>query len=153
MHALGPDFELRYTAEKSATTRLTMLPANTLSLGRQKTIAALVDVYRDADALLLPSRLEGFGLVALEAQACGVPVIATHGSALPEVIEDGVTGLLCPQDDVQAFATAARRLAENPVFWQHMGQAARARVENFFGIEVMVDRYIDIYLEALTSRS
>ena len=81
MHALGPDFELHFTAEESATTRPTMLPANTRAIGWQKTTAALADIYRDADALLFPSRLEGFGLVALEAQACGLPVIATHGSA------------------------------------------------------------------------
>ncbi|RJQ70880.1 MAG: glycosyltransferase family 1 protein [Desulfobacteraceae bacterium] len=153
MQALGPAFELRYTIGKSATSRSYRLPPNTRNLGGPKTTASMVEIYRDADALLLPSRLEGFGLVALEAQACGLPVIATRGSALPEVIEDGVTGILCAQDDVQAFAAAARRLSEDPALCRDMQRAARSRVERYFGSEIMVGRYIEVYHEALRSRS
>jgi glycosyltransferase involved in cell wall biosynthesis len=151
MDELGPAFELRYTAGQSAASRSYKLPPNTRNLGRPKSTAALAKIYSDADALLFPSRLEGFGLVALEAQACGLPVIATHGSALPEVIEDGVTGILCPQDDVQAFAAAARRLSEKNVLWQQMQRAARSRVERYFGNEAMVDRYIALYRSVLIS--
>lgn len=150
MKALGPEFELRYTTGQSPKSRPYRLPSNTRNLGRPKTLSALARIYSEADALIFPSRLEGFGLVALEAQACGLPVIATRGSALPEVIEDGVTGILCPQDDVQTFVAAARRLSEDFELWHQMRLAARSRIEEYFGLELMVERYSEIYCESLS---
>jgi glycosyltransferase involved in cell wall biosynthesis len=102
-------------------------------------------IYQNADALLFPTRLEGLPLAALEAQACGLPVIATEGCSLPEVVEQGVTGILCPQDDVTAFADAAQRMAADPKLWHRMGKAARVRAEAHFNIETMIDRYLAVY--------
>jgi glycosyltransferase involved in cell wall biosynthesis len=105
----------------------------------------LVDIYRDCDALLFPSRLEGFSLVPLEAMACGKPVVAAQTSSLPEIVEDGVTGLLCPKDDIAAFTGACRKLAEDSQVLVSYGQAARSRVEKLFSEKVIVPQYIALY--------
>ncbi len=144
LEQLGPDFELCYTIGRNKRHVCFPLPFNSRCLGRL-TASRLVQAYREADTLLFPSRLEGFGLVAVEAMACGLPVIACNGSALPEIVEDGVTGLLCPKDDVDAFVSAVRHLATDLQYWQVMRHAARQRAEMHFGIGTQVDRYIDLY--------
>lgn len=148
MKQLGPDFELFFTGTVNRGT-----PTNMHSIGKPVGTSELARQYEEADALLFPSRLEGFGLVALEAQACGLPVIATRGSALPEVVEDGVTGLLCPQDNVQAFAEAARKLAADPSLWKQMRQSARKWVEDQYSLDTMIDHYLDTYRTTLMRRA
>lgn len=148
MELLGQDFELRYTADRQGMHKRYHLPPNCLNLGRLST-GSLIPAYQKADALLFPTRLEGFGLVAAEAMACGLPVIATRGSALPEVIADGETGLLCPQDDVRTFARAALRLSTDRELRYAMRKAARRRIGSHFDIESMVKSYLSIYLEIL----
>lgn len=144
--ALGPGFEVRYTAG-------TAFPGianlhRTGALGR----AELREAYRRCDALLFPTRYEGFGLVAAEAMACGKPVIASRCTSLPELVEDGVTGILCPVDDVDAFAAAARRLAAAPEECAAMGSAGRARVLERFTLARMAQEYIALY-RALGARA
>ena len=142
MRRLGEDFELRYTAPRNRRVRL---PVNCRSLGRPDE-QGLREAYLDSDALLFPTRLEGFGQVALEAMAYGLPVISTNGSALPEVVEDGATGILCPQDDSAAFVAAARRLQQQHHLWSSMSTAALAHARRpEFGIAAMVDRYASVY--------
>lgn len=150
MRALGPDFELSYTANTTNNKQPFVLSDNTHCIGRPETATKLANAYRQSDALLFPTRLEGFGLVALEAQACGLPVIATRGSSIPEVVEDGVTGLLCPQDDIQAFSDAARSLAASPEIWQDMRLKARERARQLFSLDTMIDRYLSIYQDCLS---
>lgn len=147
MEALGDDFELRFTGAPNPGRRAG-LPANSVALGKL-TEQELREAYASSDALLLPSRLEGFGQVATEAMASGLPVVATDGSALPEVVEHGVTGLLCPQDDVLAFAGALRKLATDNGLWVRMSAAARARAARDFDISLMLDRYIELYRSIL----
>jgi len=148
LERLGPDFQLLYTAGRGKTTGQERLPTNARCLGTLD-IAQLVAAYQNADALVFPSRLEGFGLSAVEAMACGLPVIASRVSALPEVVEEGVTGLLCPVDDVGAFAAAARKLAESPTLWTQMRQAARERAARHFCDQRMVDDYLTVYRELI----
>ena len=145
MNGLGPDFELTYTASKNPKKRSKNLPAWSGSISYIRNQDEMVHIYQSADALLFPTRMEGLPLAALEAQACGLPVIATNGSSLPEVVEDDATGILCPQDEVSAFAEATRRLATEPGLWLRMGKAARARAETHFSIETMIDRYMAVY--------
>jgi len=145
MRRLMPDFELVYTTSRHSIKLPANKPEGLRVFGNITTPSAMARIYQNADALLFPTRLEGFGLAALEAQACGLPVIATNGSSLPEVVEDGATGILCTQDDVSAFAEAARRLATEPGLWLRMGKAASARAETHFSIETMIDRYIAVY--------
>jgi glycosyltransferase involved in cell wall biosynthesis len=144
MERLGNGFLLQYTADRNGAHTLFRLPPNSACLGR---LAGkdLVRAYQEADALLFPSRLEGLPLVPLEAMACGLPVIAAKTSSLPELVEDGVTGVLCPQDDVAAFAAQIGRLAENPAAWCAMRQTARQRATSRFDERVMVHRYREIY--------
>ena len=149
MQQLGGAFELRFTQGLQHRRSVGRMPANMVSLGRIEDMHQMVECYQSCDALLFPSRLEGFGLAALEAQACGLPVIATQGSSLVDVVEDGRTGLLCPMDDVEAFVAAARRLAKNPTQWREMGEAARQRVATLFSEEQSVAAYIECYRKVL----
>jgi glycosyltransferase involved in cell wall biosynthesis len=78
--------------------------------------------------------------------AHGLPVISTNGSALPEVVADGTTGILCPQDDSAAFVAAARRLEQHHELWFSMSKAAIAHARSpTFSIESMVASYASVY--------
>ncbi|QGU31758.1 glycosyltransferase family 4 protein [Thermochromatium tepidum] len=144
LRELGEEFELVYTADRSGQHRRYPLPSNARCLGRLDA-EGLRAAYTQADALLFPSRLEGFGLVAAEAMACGLPVIAASSSSLPEVVADGETGLLCPVDDVAAFVAAARRLQGDVGLWRTMRLAARERAVALFDEAKQVERYLDLY--------
>lgn len=145
MRELGEDFELHYTGGPAAAQDKSTQPPNMHDMGRLQGDASVVAAMHAADALLFPSRSEGFGLVAAEAMACGLPVIATRGSSLIEVVQDGVTGLLCAQDDVQAFAAAARKLATDTALCASMAHVARQRIESKFSEKIMLNRYELIY--------
>lgn len=145
MSNLGDDFILRYTGNPSPTEWEVDLPSNMFSIGRLNKQHELVEAYTSSDALLFPTRLEGFGLVALEAQSCGLPVIATNCSSLPEVVEDGVTGFLCQQDNIGEFADAARKLRHDRDLWAAMRIAARERAVSCFSEERAIDKYLELY--------
>jgi len=151
MKALGSGFELRLLAGLRGK-ELSGLGENIRQVPRLSDAAAIVSLYRECDALIFPSRLEGFGLVAQEAQACGLPVIASNSSALPEIIRDGETGFLCEQDNIADFVTAARSLANSSERWRAMGKAARSFAEANFSAEVMADRYVAVYRSVLEAR-
>lgn len=142
MEQLGDGFELRI-AGRAQDRILGELPTNVRWLGwldEEK----LVRAYQECDALLAPSRSEGFGYSALEAMACGKPVIATNGTALQEVIEHGISGLLCPENDIAAFVDACRHLASDTQCTINMGQSARHRAVNYFTEAKTISRYISL---------
>ena len=85
--------------------------------------------YRAADVVLVPSRSESFGLVALEAAACGIPVVATAVGGLLNLIEDGKTGFLVPGRDVSGFVRFTRRLLDDSLLAISMGTAAAHRAQ------------------------
>lgn len=145
---LGDDFQLFYTSNAE---QYQPLPKNMIQLPPQKTAQDLANIYRTMDALILPSRLEGFGLVVAEAMACGLPVVITDSSALTELVDHDTTGLLCPQDDVDAFVEAIRLLANNEALQVRMANAAQQRVKQYFKINKMVERYIDVYHNVLSN--
>jgi len=148
MEHLGADFELHYISNRAERPARFHLPANSRYLGRVTT-SQLIKTFQEADALIFPSRLEGFGLVALEAMACGIPVITTQTSALPEIVQDGISGFLCPRDDIDAFTEAARKLFNDPILWQQMRHAARKRAESLFNLEKILYDYLTSYRDIL----
>lgn len=143
MDLLGPGYVLYYTEsfqqKQAAPPHPQMLPIGTPDRD------GLVAAYQSCDILLFPSRVEGFGIVAAEAGACGRPVVTTQATALPEVVDHGVTGLLCPRDDVQSFAAAVTRLAEDPTLRRHMGEAARKRVVANFSYTQLAEGLLAVY--------
>jgi len=108
-----------------------------------------VDWLPHADVFLLPSETESFGLAALEALACGVPVVASRVGGLPEVVEDGVCGFLHPPGAIEELAQSALRLAADDELHARMAAAARARVLARFRLEPAVDRYEAAYRAVL----
>jgi len=106
---------------------------------------ALPELLAPADVFLLASSEESFGLSALEAMACGVPVVATAVGGVPEVVLDGKTGLLARADDPEGYATNLRELLFDRERAQTMGRAARADVAERFGRDQVVSQYESLY--------
>jgi len=99
-----------------------------------------------ADCLVCPSRWgEAAGLVNIEAQACGLPVLASRVGGIPEYIQDGRTGFLFPPEDVQQLAEKIRLLHEDPALRQAMQREARAWAVEGFSFEKRIDNYFDLY--------
>ena len=114
-------------------------------LGRVEDVA---DVLRGADLFLLPTQSESFGLAALEAMACGVPVIATRAGGIPEVVVDGETGVLAEPGAVDAMVDAAVGILKDPQRHERMRTAAVARAGDFTTDKV-VPQYEALYRELL----
>ena len=107
-------------------------------------------LYQSVDVLLFPTVREGFGLAASEAMACGLPVVATNCSSLPELIDEGKGGFLCGLGDVNEFAAKINLLAENKALRQEMGAYNRVKVEEMFTLNRMVSEYKELFEEVLT---
>jgi len=99
-----------------------------------------------------PIAPEPFGRVLAEAMAVGRPVVAARCGGIPEVVEDGVTGLLVPSADVRAFTAAVVRLLEDPVLRQRLGGAGRHRAETRFGIAAHAASVLEVYRAVLEGR-
>jgi N-acetyl-alpha-D-glucosaminyl L-malate synthase BshA len=108
-------------------------------------VAAIETVLPVARLMLLPSDAESFGLAALEAMACGVPVIGTAAGGLPEVVADGACGYLKPVGDVEGMADAALTLLEDPERWRRFSSEARRRAVEEFPTDEIVSRYRQLY--------
>jgi glycosyltransferase involved in cell wall biosynthesis len=108
--------------------------------------------YRQMDILLMPTVREGFSLAVLEAMACGLPVIASNCSSLPEQIDEGKGGFLCPVGDVQSFAEKINLLAESPRLRKEMGKYNRSKVEENFTKAKMLAGYTDLF-ETMLSKA
>jgi glycosyltransferase involved in cell wall biosynthesis len=107
------------------------------------------DLLACMDVFVLPSLGEGISNTVLEAMATGLPVIATRVGGNPELVQDGVTGLLVPVADVPALAAAILALAQDPARCEQMGRAAVQRVTTDFDWERAVSAYLQVYDELL----
>jgi N-acetyl-alpha-D-glucosaminyl L-malate synthase BshA len=116
------------------------------------TVATIEDVLAHVDLLLLPSEIESFGLVALEALSCEVPVIASAVGGLPEVVRDGENGFLRPVGDVDGMAEAALALLRDEDRRRAFGVAGRRWAETQFSQLDVVARYRAIYDRVLGAR-
>ena len=125
------------------------------SLGLEDSVAFigwkdnLTPVMSGWDVFVLPSLDEGFGMAALEAMAGGLPVVASAVGGVPELVEDGRTGLLVPAGNPEALARALRRLLLSADLRRSMGEAGRARARAHFSEERMVLEFSRIYEELL----
>lgn len=113
----------------------------------------IVDYLSVADVLLLPSEQESFGLAALEAMACEVPVIASRVGGIPEVVTDGETGFLSEVGDVEKMANDAARLLADEDLRREMGKRARESAVSRYRTDIVIPQYIDFYNRVLKKRA
>lgn len=107
--------------------------------------------YSAADAVVVPSHYESFGMVALEAMACGAPVVASQVGGLAYLVKDGETGVTVPVDDPKALAEQLALLINDPILREKLGaQAAQAAKD--YAWEKIADRIISVYQDLLASR-
>lgn len=117
-----------------------------LFLGKQEN---LEDLYSISDLMLLLSEKESFGLVLLEAMACGVPSVGTKIGGIPEVIDDGVTGYLSDVGDVEDIAENAVRILANATLHKEFAENAISRVKEHFSSQRIVQQYEDMYKQLI----
>lgn len=116
------------------------------ALGEQDQVVPLLSV---SDLLLLPSAQESFDLAALEAMACGVPVVASRVGGLPEVVEHGVSGFLYPPEDLDSMTGSALALLTDKNLHDRVVEAGLERVHHHFCADLVVPRYVDYYSEII----
>ncbi len=117
-----------------------------LFLGIRRDVPALLGF---SDVFVMSSLWEGLGLVFLEAMACGLPVLATNVSAIPEVVDPTATGILVPPSDDAALAEAMLRLSDDAGLRSQLGEAGHRRVIESFGLEKMVAATLEVYEQVL----
>jgi colanic acid/amylovoran biosynthesis glycosyltransferase len=105
----------------------------------------LPEWYAQADAFCLPTLAEGLGVVLLEAMASGLPVVSTRVMGVPEVVEDGATGLLVSPGRVDELADALERLAASPELCERLGRHGRIRVDTEFALDAATTRLIELF--------
>jgi len=115
-------------------------------LGKQDSVENLLSL---ADLMLMPSEMESFGLAALEAMACGVPVIATRVGGVPDVVRDGVDGYLVDVGDAASLGERLADLANDPAMREEMGREGRERVLERYAVSRLVDDIDKLYRELL----
>jgi len=137
----GPD---RLDAEEFARQR--GLEADVRFTGKQADVASILAC---SDVFILPSSTESFGLAALEAMSYGVPVVASRAGGIPEIIRDGLDGLLAEVGDVNSMAQHVISLIINPQLRVEMGKRAKERAFADFAEDPIVDQYYSIYQRVL----
>lgn len=111
-------------------------------LGTQSEVMELLSL---GDLFLLPSEMESFGLAALEAMACGTPVVASDAGGLPEVIQNGLTGYTCPVGAVPCMIEKSLSILTNPAKHQSMAEAGQLRARTEFGAGKIIPQYTALY--------
>jgi len=125
------------------------LSEKVIFLGVRDDIAAIVSTF---DIFILPSLMEGMGKSLLEAQAMGIPVIATKVGGIPEVVKDGETGILVPARDAHAIAEAAIKLLQDETLRRKFSENAKEWVDYRFSIETMVKDISGLYEQLLSAK-
>ena len=105
---------------------------------------AKLEALGEADMLVHPTREDCFPLVILEAMAAGLPVVSTREGAIPDEVEDGITGILCDKGNPEALADAIETLLQDNTVRERMGAAGRIRYETYFTRGQFEKRMIEI---------
>jgi len=119
----------------------------------------ILDLYQQAHIFLLPSVTaadgdqEGIPVVLMEAQACGLPVVATLHSGIPELVADGKSGFLVPERDADRLAQTLERLIQNPHLWKEMGRHGRNIVEQQYNIKTLNRNLAKIFQNLSNSKT
>ncbi len=108
--------------------------------------------FQRAGLAVLPSHWEGMPNALLEAMACGLPCVATRVSGSEDIIEHGINGLLVEPGDYESMAVALLSLLRDPLRARSYGQAARARIQQYYSLENVTDRYIELYQNIMEER-
>ncbi len=151
--------DLRLTVVDRKEAYLVPALSGELGLGDRVTLTGRVSreelarLYNGHQLLVSPSLYEGFGLPAAEAMACGTPVVATTAGAFPEVIEDGVSGLLVPPADARALAGAIERVLDDEGLRLRLSDAGRQRIVERFSWRETAKRTLALYQEVRSQRS
>lgn len=104
--------------------------------------ASRVEEYlRASDVFVFPSESESLGISLIEAMACGLPAVTTRVGGIPDVVDDGVNGRLIEVDDEDALVAAIEELVRQPALAAQLGQAARTKVVEVFGIDAVADAH------------
>ncbi len=143
---IGEGPELAVAREKVAQYHLT---DDVVFLGNQENVENILPI---GDLLLLPSEHESFGLAALEALACGVPVIGTSQTGIPEVVDDGKSGFVLPLGDTETMASKGIELLSNERMHREFSEHARKSVSERFRDDIIVKQYEDYYREILAKK-
>lgn len=150
--AARPEAELVLIGDGPERSRAEAL-ARELHLGKQVRFLGrqddFVETLQTTAAFVLPSSTESFGVAALEAMACGVPVVASRVGGLPEVVADGESGLLVPSGDVEALAAAMQDIVRDEARWEAMSACSRDRATRLFRREVQVAAYVALAREVV----
>ncbi len=125
------------------------LSENVIFLGLCKDVRQILSTF---DIFVLPSLNEGMGRCLLEAQALGIPVIATKVGGIPDVVEDGLTGILVSPRNPKEMAETIIRLLRNKAARKNMSEAAKKWIGERFGVESMVKKISDLYQEILKEK-
>ena len=124
---------------------------NVVTLVGWKQQQEVIEIINNSDIMLAPSVTsqdgdrEGIPVAFMEAMAMGLPIISTEHSGIPELIENGVSGFLVPERDVDALAEKLNYLVEHPEVWHKMGAAGRVFVEKHYDIDKLNDKLVEIY--------
>ncbi len=122
------------------------LESRVMFLGTQGEVMELLSL---GDLFLLPSEKESFGLAALEAMACGTPVVSSDAGGLPEVVQNGITGYTCPVGAVDCMIEKSLSILTDPDKHQKMALAGQERARNEFGAEKIIPQYTALYEKLL----
>ncbi|WP_102345798.1 N-acetyl-alpha-D-glucosaminyl L-malate synthase BshA [Bacillus sp. Marseille-P3661] len=140
----GPEFTVvcKMVKEKGLAHRVRFL-------GKQENIE---EIFSFSDLKLLLSEKESFGLVILEAMACGVPSVATNVGGIPEVIEDGITGYICELGDIEDIANKSIKLLTDDKLHKQMSDMGIIRTESSFNSKEIVKQYEQIYYRTISEK-
>lgn len=149
---LDPSVELHIVAGRRAQSSGLERLGKNVKVWPRLSEAELIRLFQESAVTVCLSRHEGFGYTALEAMACGRPVVAFDVTGIRDVVKHNVTGLLCTVEDAQSVADACMRLVERPDVAIAMGQAGRLRAVERFGPATAASAYLDLYQRVLQAK-